>query len=77
MNQPRERDIEPPQDPLDGFDPSLNSHYGSSSSNGDVRPRRRRVHRDDLKDLRIEAPRFVVVLDLRITLNGCKPWREP
>jgi len=58
MNQPRERDREPPQDPPNGSEPSLNTHYGSSSSNGDVRPRRRRVHRDDLKDLKIEAPEF-------------------
>jgi len=58
MNQPRGRDREPPQDPPDGSDTSVDSHYGSSSSNGDVRPRKRRVHGDDLKDLRIEAPEF-------------------
>jgi len=51
-------DKEPPQDPPDGCDPSPDSNYGSSSSNGDVRPRRRRVHRDDLKDLRVEDPEF-------------------
>jgi len=28
------------------------------SSNGDARPRRRRVPRDDLKDFTIEAPKF-------------------
>jgi len=58
MNQPRERDREPPQYPPGGFDSPSESHYGSGSSTGDVRPKRRRVHRDDLKDLRIEAHKF-------------------
>ena len=58
MTQPRGKDIEPPQDPLDGYDPSLDSHYSSSSSNADASPRRRRVPRDNLKDFRIEVPEF-------------------
>jgi len=58
MNQPRGRAREPPQEPSDDSDPSLDSHYDSSSSNRDVRSRRIRVHRDDLKDLKIEAPEF-------------------
>ena len=58
MNQPRGRNREPPQGPPGGFDPLLDSHYGSSSSNGDIKPRRKRAHRDDLKDSRIEAPKF-------------------
>ena len=58
MNQLRERDREPPQDPPDGSELSLDTHYGSSSSNGDVRPRKRRVDSDNLKDLITEAPEF-------------------
>jgi len=58
MNQRRGREREPPQDPHRGSGSPPNSLYGSESSTGDARPRRRRVHRDDLKDLRIEAPEF-------------------
>jgi len=56
MNQPREREMEPPQDPPGGSDSPPDSQYGSESSTGDARPRRRRMHRDNLKDLIIEAP---------------------
>ena len=58
MAQPRDRDREPAQDNSNGSEPSSDTHYGSSSFNGDVRPRRSRVHRDDLKDLRIGTPKF-------------------
>jgi len=58
VNQPRGREREPPLDPLVGSDFPPNSQYGSESSIGYARPRRRRIHRDDLKDLRIEAPEF-------------------
>jgi len=58
MNQPRGREREPPQDPPGGSDSHLDSQHGNESSTGDARPRRRRMHRDDLKDLRIEVPEF-------------------
>jgi len=58
MNQPREREREPPQDPPGDFASLPDSQYDSESSTGDGRPRRRRKHRDDLKDLRIEPPEF-------------------
>jgi len=48
MNQPRGREMEPPQDPPGGSDSPPGSQYGSESSNGDARPRRRRMHRDNL-----------------------------
>jgi len=38
--------------------PPPNSQYGSESSIGDAWPRRRTMHRDNPKDLRIEAPQF-------------------
>jgi len=58
MNQPRGRKREPPQDPPGGSHSPPNSQYRSESSIGDARPKRRRMHRDDLKGLRIEAPEF-------------------
>ena len=58
MNQLRGREREPPQDPPGGSDSPHNSQYGSESSTGDARPRRRRMHRDDLEDLKMEAPEF-------------------
>jgi len=54
MTQLRGLDREPPQDLPDGSKPSLDSHCGSSSSNGEARPMRRWLHRDDLKDFRVE-----------------------
>ena len=56
MARTRGRDREPPQHPLDGSGPSLNSHYGNSSFNREARPRRRRAHRESLEDFRAEAP---------------------
>ena len=58
MNQPRGREREPPQDAPGGSDSPSDSHYGSESSTEDVRPRRRRMPRDDLKDPMREAPEF-------------------
>ena len=58
MTQPRGRDRDPPQDPPNGSKPSLDSHYSSTSSNGEARPRRRRAHRENLKDFKVEAPEF-------------------
>ena len=58
MTQPRGWDRNPPQGPSDSAKPSLNSHYGSSSSNGEARRRRRRVHIEDLKNFRVEAPKL-------------------
>jgi len=58
MNQPRGRERETPQDPPGSFDSPSDSHYGIESSTSDVRPRRRIMHRDNLKDLSIEALEF-------------------
>jgi len=58
MNQPTGKEREPPQDPPGSSDSPPDSQYGSESSTRDARPRRRRMHRDDHKDLRIEAPEF-------------------
>ena len=58
MDQPRGSDNEPPQEPPDGSDPSLDSHYASNSFDGEGRSRsQRRTHIDDLKDFRVETPR--------------------
>jgi len=58
MNQHRGREREPPQDPPGGSGSPPDSQYGSESSTGDAGLRRRKMHRDDLQDLRIEAPEF-------------------
>jgi len=58
ITQPRGRDRKPLHKSLDGLDPSLDSHYSSSSSIGEGRLRRRRTHRDVLKDFKIEALEF-------------------
>ena len=50
--------MEPPQDPPRGSDSPPDSQYGCESSTGDARPNGRRIHRDELKDLKIEAPEF-------------------
>jgi len=56
MNQPRGREMEPPQDPPGGSDSPPDSQYSSECSTRDARLRRRRMHRDNLKDLIIDAP---------------------
>jgi len=61
MNQPRGRERGPPQDLPGGSDSPPNSQYANESSTVDARLRRKIMHRDDLKDHRIEAPEF----------NGC------
>jgi len=58
MNQPRGREREPLQDPPGGSDSPPDSQYGSESSTEDAWPRRRRMHRNDIKDLKIEATEF-------------------
>jgi len=75
LNQPRWREREPPHDPPGGSDSPPDSQFGSESSTRDARPWRRRMHRDDLKDLRIEASKFDGSLKLKITWNWFRPWK--
>jgi len=72
MNQPRAMDREPSQDPPGGCDSPSDSHYSSGSSTRDVRSRKKIVHRDDLKNLIIEALEF----DGNLKLEECLEWLQ-
>ena len=58
MSQPKGGEREPPMEPPYGSYPSQESQYGHSSSNEERRPRRKRTHEDDLRNLKIKAPKL-------------------